>query len=495
MSEAILSMKGITKQFPGVLALDRVDLELKKGEVLALVGENGAGKSTLMRVLAGVISPDQGDVLLKGKRIHGYTPKQAIDMGISIMYQELNYYNDLSIAENIFAGNLPAKKGTKLIDYKRLKSEAKKYMEQVGLTQDPFTEVKYLSVAEKQLVEIAKAISKDIEVLVMDEPTATLNDEEIKILFNIIRKLAGEGKSIIYISHRLDEIFEISQRVMVMRDGQNAGLVETSQTTKMEIVSMMVGREIKDMYPMASRTGGDVVLQIDRLNSGIAKNISFEVRAGEIVGLFGLMGSGRTAIVEGIFGKNSMTGEVKVCGKKVNIKTPRDAIMTGMGYVPAERKNEGLMLIHSVKENITISNLKGFKRLKIFINHRKEREAAQSWLEKVDIKTPSLNTMVESLSGGNQQKVVLAKWLMTDPKVLFMNEPTRGIDVGAKVEVYKLMGKMCEAGLGIVMISSELPEIMAIADRILTVHEGRITGEFKKSDFSQEGLLFAALGE
>ena len=494
MDEHILQMKEISKQFPGVLALDKVNLELRKGEVLALVGENGAGKSTLMKILAGVFEQNSGEIIFKGKKISGYNPRQAIDMGISIMYQELNYYNDISIAENIFAGQLPLKKGLKLVDYKKLKVDAEKYMREVGLEKDPFLYARYLSVAEKQLVEIAKAISKNIEVLVMDEPTASLNDEEIKTLFSIVKKLASEGKSIIYISHRLDEIFEVSQRVMVMRDGQNAGLVNTAETTKNDIVKLMVGRELKDMYPMAQRTRGETILEVENISSGMAKNVSFDVKAGEIVGLFGLMGSGRSAIVEGIFGKRKLTaGSVKVAGKKANIKTPNEAIKLGLGYIPSERKNEGLMLIHTVKENITISSLKKFGRW--FISRRKERTSVQEWIDKVGIKTPSLDTVIASLSGGNQQKVVLAKWMLTDPKVLFMNEPTRGIDVGAKVEVYKLMEGLCEKGLGIVMISSELPEIMAIADRILTVHGGEITGEFDKVSYSQENLLIAALGE
>jgi len=494
LDEYILQMKEITKQFPGVLALDKVTLNLKKGEVMALVGENGAGKSTLMKILAGVFSQDSGEILLKGKKISGYNPKQAIDMGISIMYQELNYYNDISIAENIFAGQLPLKKGIKFIDYKKLKADAEKYMHEVGLEKDPLLDARYLSVAEKQLVEIAKAISKNIEVLVMDEPTASLNDEEIKTLFSIVKKLSSEGKSIIYISHRLEEIFEVSQRVMVMRDGQNVGLVNTAETSKNEIVRMMVGRELKDMYPMAERTRGEAVLEVENISSGRAKNVSFNVQSGEIVGLFGLMGSGRAAIVEGIFGKTKLTsGSVKVAGKKAHIKTPSDAIRIGLGYVPSERKNEGLMLIHTVKENITIASIKKFGRW--FINHKKERLSVRDWIDKVGIKTPSPDTVIGSLSGGNQQKVVLAKWMLTDPKVLFMNEPTRGIDVGAKVEVYKLMEGLCEKGLGIVMISSELPEIMAIADRILTVHNGEITGEFDKASYSQESLLIAALGE
>lgn len=495
MNETILEMKNITKRYPGVLALDSVDLLVNKGEVLALVGENGAGKSTLMKILSGAEKADSGEIYLKGRKIEHYVPKQAIDMGISIMYQELNYLDEVSVAENIFMGNLPRKKNG-LIDYPRLKTEAQKYMAIVGLDCNPDTEAKYLSVAQKILLEIAKAISKELQVLVMDEPTAALNDEESQILFGIIKKLAADGKSIIYISHRLDEVFQISDRVMIMRDGKWVKTLDSHKTDKQEIVSLMVGREIRDMYPMNKSQIGEVVLEVENLSTKPDQQISFQVRKGEILGMFGLMGAGRTKIVEALFGKEKMlSGTVKVNGKPIRINSTRAAIKAGLAYVPSERKLDGLILIHSVKENITVAAIELFKRLFIFINHKKERDSARQWVDRLSIKTPSINTDAESLSGGNQQKVVLAKWMLTDPKILIMNEPTRGIDVGAKVEVYKLMEEFCERGLGIIMISSELPEIIAIADRILTVHEGRITAEFENSKFSQEDLLMAALGE
>ncbi len=494
-SNIILKMRNITKQFPGVLALDKVDLDLKRGEVLALVGENGAGKSTLMKILSGAYHADDGDIVFEGRPVRNYNPKQAIDMGISIMYQELNYVNDLSIAENIFLGDLPRKGITKRIDYKRLRNDAEKVLKQVGLNYHPFTEIRRLSVAEKQLVEIAKAISKDIKVLVMDEPTSALNEQEIEILFDIIKKLAKQGKSIIYISHRLDEIFVISNRVMVMRDGRNVGVFNTDQTSKSQIVNYMVGREIKDMYPIKRRQIGEKVLEVENLNTEKAVNINFNIRKGEIVGLFGLMGSGRTNIVEAIFGANEKhSGTIKIDGEKVNIANPSMAIRAGIGYVPSERKTDGLVLIQSVKENISLAYIDRFRK-KVSLDLKREEVYVKDWVKKLSIKTSDINNEIQTLSGGNQQKVILAKWMMTNPKVLILNEPTRGIDVGAKVEIYKLMEDFCDKGLGIVMISSELPEILAICDRVITICEGRITGEYTQSEISQEKLLLGAIGE
>lgn len=366
MNDIILDMKSISKQFPGVLALDNVDLELKKGEVLALVGENGAGKSTLMKILSGAYTADTGEIYLNGRKIEHYTPRQAIDMGISIMYQELNYLDEVSISENIFMGNLPKKKNG-FIDYKKLKAEARIFMDMVGLQKDPDLEAKYLSVAEKQLVEIAKAISKDIQVLVMDEPTAALNDEETQTLFGIIKKLAADGKSVIYISHRLDEIFQVSDRVMVMRDGKRVDTLETKDANKQKIVSLMVGREIKEMYPMSKNEKGGIVLEVEGLATDVNRDVTFNVNRGEILGLFGLMGSGRTKIAEALFGKEKMTsGSVKVNGKSVKIVNPRSAIKAGLAYIPSERKQDGLILIDLLLWNFMSSNIL-FSFLRVFL--------------------------------------------------------------------------------------------------------------------------------
>jgi len=488
-------MKRITKRFPGVLALDNVDLELYKGEVLALLGENGAGKSTLMKILSGAYTADEGEIVLDGEMIGGYTPKQALDKGISIMYQELNYVKDMSIAENIFLNKLPMKFGSKVVDYKKLRQDASELMKEVGLDYDPFTEVGVLSVAEKQLVEIAKAISYNMKVLVMDEPTSALNEKEIRILFDIIKKLSQTGKSIIYISHRLDEVFKISNRVMVMRDGKGVGVRSTAETNKDELVTLMVGREIKDMYPIQSSETGDYILEVEELNTEKVKDISFKVKRGEIVGLFGLMGAGRNNIVEAIFGATEKKkGVIKIDGRPMKINNPDDAIKAGIGYVPSERKTAGLVLIHSVKFNASLAFIDKLKK-RLFLNLKKEKNLVEEWVGKLNVKTPDIDTPAESLSGGNQQKVVLAKWMLTNPKVLILNEPTRGIDVGAKVEIYKLMEEFCRQGLGIVMISSELPEVMAIADRTVTICEGRITGELSKREYTQEKLLLGAIGE
>lgn len=496
MDSVLLEMKNITKKFPGVIALDDVNIDLKNGEVLALVGENGAGKSTLMKVLSGAYKPDSGEIILNGEKIdHNFTPGRAISMGIATIYQEMNYLSDLSVAENIFLGVLPRNKYG-FIDYKKLRRDAKKFMDEVGLKCNPNLEARHLSVAKKQLLEIAKAISKDVKIIIMDEPTAPLNNEETEILFNLIKKLVSEGKSIIYISHRIDEIFKVAQRVAVLRDGKKVSVLDIDKTDKNEIVKLMVGREIKDMYPISKSKIGHAILEVENISNNFVKDVSFSVRSGEILGLFGLMGSGRTKIVETIFGKEKLiSGTVKINGIPVKINSPRKAIKAGLGYVSSDRKHEGLVIIHSVNHNISLASLDAYKLLGLFLNTKKEQKDTNNWIKKINIKAPSANTIVESLSGGNQQKVVIAKWMNTNPSVLIMNEPTRGIDVGAKVEVYKLMESFCENGLGIIMISSELLEIVAIADRIITIHNGRVSGSFDKKDFDQENILKSALAK
>ena len=489
-------MKNITKRFPGVLALKDVTINLKKGEVVAIVGENGAGKSTLMKILAGAYNPDEGGIILNGENVtHHFTPGKAINIGISTIYQELNYFPDLSVAENIFIGELPRNKFG-IINYKKLKNNTKKIMNLVGLHCSPTLEAKYLSIAKKQLLEIAQAISKNAKIIIMDEPTAPLNSEEVEVLFNIIKKLATEGKSIIYISHRLDEIFEISQRVFILRDGKNVGVFDTDKTEKNEIVKFMVGREIKDMYPISKRKIGDIILEVENISNNFVKNINFNLRRGEIIGLFGLRGSGRTKIVETIFGKERLTsGTLLVNGTAVNINSPKKAIKSGLGYVPSDRKTEGLLLIHSVLNNVSLASLGNYKLSRLFLNIKKERNDVMGWIDKLNIKVTSVNTLVESLSGGNQQKVIIAKWLNANPSILIMNEPTRGIDVGAKIEIYKNIESLCENGLGIIMISSELPEIMAISDKIITINNGRVSCFFEKKDFDQANILKSALGK
>ncbi len=492
--ENVLQMKSITKRFPGVLALDKVDLELKRGEVLALLGENGAGKSTLIKILSGAYIADEGEIVLEGKTVKYSTPKEALDLGVSIIYQELNYLESLSIAENIFLGQLPVKRTTKNIDWNKLKKDTRAILDQLNLKLDSFTKVSKLSVAERQLVEIGRALSRKMKILVMDEPTSALNDLETENLFKIIKSLSEQGISIIYISHRLDEVFRVSHRVMVMRDGKRVGMLNTSETNKEELVRLMVGREIKDMYPKQVVEQSDVVLRVNNISTDKIKDISFEVRGGELLGIFGLMGSGRTNLVEAIFGiREIKKGNVEINGKKVIFKNPREAITAGLAYVPNERKTAGLILCHSVKQNITLTYIDELRK-GLIMDKNTERNIAKKWVEKLNIKTPSIETITESLSGGNQQKIVLAKWMVKDTKVLFLNEPTRGIDVGAKVEIYKLMEELCRNGIAVVMLSSELPEILALSDRVIVLHEGEISGIVSREEASQATIMNYAVG-
>ncbi|WP_353423338.1 sugar ABC transporter ATP-binding protein [Christensenella massiliensis] len=492
-SEYRLQMKGVTKQFPGVLALDNVDLEVKAGEVLALIGENGAGKSTMMKILSGALVNDQGEIYLDGELVPPEkNARERLDMGIAIIYQELNYLDEMTIAENLFMGELPVKGALKTVDYKKLKQQAQELLKRFDLPYDPFTKVGNLTTAEKQMIEILRAVSKDVKVLVMDEPTSSLSETEVQELYGFIKDLASRGVAIIYISHKLDEVFAVTDKIQVMRDGKRVGYLNTKDTTEEELVELMVGREVSDMYPKVEAEIGDVILEVKHVDCEIAHDISFEVRKGEILGLFGLLGSGRTEAVEGILGKKEMTaGEVYVEGKKVTIKNMIDAKKYGLAYVPASRKDEGLVLMHSVRNNTSITVL---DQLGGIIDKKKETAMIDQWIRKLQIKTPSPDVSVDSLSGGNQQKVVLAKWLAADPKVLIVNEPTRGIDVGAKVEIYKLLEELCQQGIAVVMISSELPETVGIADRILIFKEGEIKGEFNRRDFTQKQILQIAAG-
>ena len=494
MEHVLLSMQHISKSYPGVQALDDVSLRLDRGQILALAGENGAGKSTLMKILSGSVTPSGGTILLDGEEVSFSNPRQALDAGISIMYQELNYLNDLSIAENIFVGRLPQNGLLNKIDYSRLHKDCSALLERVGLHHDPFTRVRELSVAEKQLVEIAKAISRSIRILIMDEPTSALNEEETKNLFRIIRELAAQKIAIIYISHRMEEIFEISDRVMVMRDGKYVDDLPTAQTTREELIRLMVGRDIGAMFPARNVTIGEPLMKVEHLCVKKIQDVSFCLREGEVLGIFGLMGAGRTELVESIFGVHKITGgSIEIKGKPVAIHSPEEAIRAGIAYVPSERKQDGLILSHSVKSNMTLANLRKYNR-GYAIDSAAETAAARGWVDTLDIKTPGLGAAVDTLSGGNQQKVVIAKWLDTAPQILILNEPTRGVDVGAKVEIYNTLELMCKKKIGVIMISSELPEIMAIADRIIVIHEGRYMGECLKQDISQERLLSMAIG-
>ena len=492
----ILEMKDITKTFPGIVANDRVNLTLEKGEVLALIGENGAGKSTLMKILSGAQRPDSGMIVIDGQSLTGYNTREAIDLGIGIVYQELNYLGALSIAENLYIGRIPVKGRLKKIDYATLYAKAKEIMQELGLGHlDPATPVERLSTAEKQLVEIARAFTREVKILVLDEPTSALSDTETEDMFKLIRSFKDKGVSIIYISHRLNEIFEVADSVMIMRDGKNVARRRVADTNTDELVRDMVGREIKDMYPKRSNIAiGREVFRVSNLRTDFLKDVSFDVREGEVVGLFGLMGSGRTEIANCIMAvKKYESAEMTVDGKPYAPKKPHDALDNGIAYVPPERKSDGITAVLSVKDNITIANLRKFAP-KGIMNLKQEMALAQDWVEKLNIKVPQILAPVETLSGGNQQKVVVAKELNTEPKVMILNEPTRGVDVGAKVEIYNLINDLCDSRKAVLMISSELPEIMAMADRIFVLHEGKITAEVPKSEFSQETLLKYAIG-
>jgi ABC-type sugar transport system ATPase subunit len=491
----ILHMKGISKHFPGVMALDAVDLELNKGEILAILGENGAGKSTLLKILSGVYIPDKGEIVIDGKKVHFKKPADALLEGIRVIYQELNYYEDLSVAENIYVGNIPHKNPFS-IDWKHMNKKAAEILNLLNFDIDPRMLMGRLSTAERQLVEIARAMASDLKILVMDEPTSALNDTEVNALIKLIKDLAGQGISIIFISHRLEELFLVADRVMVMRDGKCVGSLEVKKTNQAELIRMMVGREIKDMYPKETIPKGDVVFEVKGLTNKKITDISFCVSAGEILGMFGLMGAGRTEICRAIFGASKVErGEIKIHGKTVTIKNVADAKKAKIAYLPNDRKREGLILIQTVKENLSSSLIDEFSICNgMIVDWKKVNTNATKWIKRLSIATPSINTTVENLSGGNQQKVVIGKWIEREPDVIILNEPTRGIDVGAKVEVYKIMENLCKQGAAIIMVSSEQQEILSLTDRAVVVCEGKKTGELMREDYTPEKLMELAIG-
>lgn len=488
----ILKMNGIRKEFPGVVALDGVDISLEEGKVLALLGENGAGKSTLMKVLSGSYQPDGGSIELFGEKVEIKNVIHARELGISIIYQELSLSPNMTVAENIFALYEPVKYG--LIDDKELNRQTKALLDELGISISPTALVKELSISNQQMIEIAKAISSDPKIIIMDEPTSALSSKETEILFNIIQKLKSKGCSVIYISHRMEEIFKITDSVSVLRDGKYIGTVETKDTTSDQLITMMVGRSMDEIYPVKDfpYVRDDALLELKGYHrQGKYHNVSFTVRPGEIVGLYGLMGSGRTEIAQGIFGMlKKEKGEMFINGEKVEVDNPSTAIKKGIAFVTEDRKHEGLVLSGSVYENTTIANLnKVLNKFKL-IQHKKEVEITELHVKSLKIKTPSIYQTVNKLSGGNQQKIVLAKWFEIEPDILILDEPTRGIDVGAKFEIYKLMIELAKKGVGIIMISSELPEVLNTSDRMLVVRDHEIVAEIKNpKETTQEKVM------
>lgn len=495
MITPILKMEGISKNFPGVKALEGVHLELYKGVAHALLGENGAGKSTLMKILGGIYTKDSGTITLNGVKTEFDGPKDAQKHGIAIIHQELNLIPYLTVAENIFMGREFVHKISGRIDWPRIYSESRKYLNQLGINTNPKALVKDLGVGEQQMVEIAKALSFEAEILVMDEPTAALTEQEVAKLFEIIRNLKQQGKAIVYISHKLDEVFEICEKATVLRDGKFIGNVNIKEVDSQQLIQMMVGRKLEEKFRRDVVAPGPEVLRVENLSKkGVLNEISLSARAGEVLGIAGLMGSGRTELAKAIFGAYKVDkASIYLNDRKVKIKTPRDAVRTGIAYVSEDRKMEGLFLKLSVKHNTSIAALKKFTRAGK-INNKTELKAVEDYIVKLKIKTPSMKQMIKNLSGGNQQKVVLSKWMLINPKVLILDEPTRGVDVGAKIEIYELINQLKAQGVAIILISSELPEVMGISDRIIVIHEGKVTGEYTHDDASQEKIMHNAVG-
>ena len=493
MGEVILTMKGIDKSFPGVHALDHVDLEVRKGEVLALMGENGAGKSTLMKVLTGIYKKDSGSITFEGKEVEFDSPRAAQEAGIVIVHQELNMLNHLTVAQNIFIGR-EIMKG-KIIDDARMNQESKKLFDRLNISIDPTEMMGNLTVGKQQMCEIAKAISHDAKVIVFDEPSAALTEAEIEELFKIIRDLRDKGLGIVYISHRMDEIKVITDRVTVMRDGTYVGTLITKECTKDDIINMMVGRVIYEDPKTESKVPEDapVVLKVEHLNAGkMVQDVSFELRKGEILGFSGLMGAGRTETARALFGADAKeSGDIYINGRKIEIKSPEDAVKNGIGYLSEDRKRYGIVVGKTVAENTTMASMKDFMK-GIFINKKKEDEVAWEYVRSLKTKTPTVDTEVVNLSGGNQQKVVIAKWLTRNCDILIFDEPTRGIDVGAKSEIYTLMNELVAQGKSIIMISSEMTEGLRMSDRIVVMCEGRKTGELDISEATQENIMHMA---
>src|ERR1700730_15606414 len=487
----LISVQQLCKSFPGVRALHDVRFELDAGEVHALMGENGAGKSTLMKILAGVYTKDTGEIRYNGECVDFYSPREAQQAGIGIIHQELQLMNHLTVAQNIFIGREPKKAFGLLLDDDKLNRQATELLARMNLALDPRAIVGGLTVARQQMVEIAKALSFNSRVLIMDEPTAALNNAEIAELFKMIRELKARGVGIIYISHKMDELKQISDRVTVLRDGEYVATVPTANTGIETIIGMMVGRTLSDERVEGAAPAGDIALEARNLNCGpLVRDVSFILRKGEILGFAGLMGAGRTEAARAIFGADALqSGDILVNGRKVSIRTPRHAVANGIGYLSEDRKRFGLATGMDVESNVVMSNLTKYLAMHLFLRKRAIRGTASRFIRLLNIRTPSPAQQVRLLSGGNQQKIVVAKWLDRDCDILFFDEPTRGIDIGAKSEIYKLLRSLADQGKAIVMISSELPEVLRMSDRIVVMCEGRITGELLPQQATQERIM------
>ncbi|MCI9068032.1 MAG: sugar ABC transporter ATP-binding protein [Lachnospiraceae bacterium] len=488
----LLSMRNISKQYPGVLALDRVSLDIYEGETHALVGENGAGKSTFIKVLAGAIRPDEGEIELDGQTYSHITPALARHLGIEVIYQEFNLMPTLSVAENVFMGNYPKRYG--IIDHREMERRTDEIFQSMGVRIDPRAAVSGLSMAYMQLVEIAKALAKKVRILIMDEPTAPLTAGEVEVLFQLMDKLHRQGVTIIYISHRLNEIFRVTERLTVIRDGCKIGTFRTGEMTREQLICQMVGRELNETFPRNTARTEEVALKVEDLSGNGVEDISFELHRGEILGFGGLVGAGRTEIMRVLSGVDARTGgRAWLEGKELSMKSPRISIREGIALIPEDRKRQGVVLSLPILENVILPNLKLVTKYSV-INRRKEGALVSEQMKALRIAAPSMRQLAGNLSGGNQQKVVLAKWLLSRSRVLIFDEPTRGIDVGAKQEIYKLMCALCEQGASIIMISSEMEELLGMSDRIVVLCEGRQEGILKREDFSQEAVLALASG-
>ncbi|MBY4608812.1 sugar ABC transporter ATP-binding protein [Rhizobium sp. 9T] len=485
-AEYLLSAEGVRKEFPGVVALDDVQFRLKRASVHALMGENGAGKSTLMKILAGIYTPDKGDIRLKGIEIQLKSPLDALENGIAMIHQELNLMPFMTVAENIWIRREP-KNRFGFVDHGVMHRMTEELFDRLNISIDPDIEVRYLSVANRQMVEIAKAVSYNSDVLIMDEPTSALTEREVEHLFRIIRDLRAQGIGIVYITHKMNELFEIADEFSVFRDGRYIGTHASTDVTRDDIIRMMVGREITQMFPKEEVPIGEVVLSVkDLCLNGVFKNVSFEVRAGEILGVAGLVGSGRSNVAETLFGVTpASSGSIELYGKPVTISSPTEAIRNRMAFLTEDRKDTGCLLILDILENMQIAVLQDRYVKGGFVQQGAIEATCEDMAKKLRVKTPNLYERVENLSGGNQQKVLIGRWLLTNPRILILDEPTRGIDVGAKAEIHRLVTEMARNGVAVIMISSEMPEVLGMSDRIMVMHEGRVTGFLNRDEATQ----------